>query len=436
VVPKIKLPRYIQLKYNTFHVVMEIPADIRAKFSGKRRFTKSLQTDKLATAERRKWVFVGKWKEAFAAARKGDDHLSKMQQFIAANSSEFPRTIKEADGSTWIETAEDFLLWGYVSDVGTEYDGDKTGDPAVWDAYKVVTGEWIKLSERIDAWKERKARIDQVAPKTLDQMVSDVEHLCRKFTYLHDVTSEAVVEWILSDQKSMATNNRRATSYRSFMSFLGDKNPLPKLFNNADIPKDQRKKSRSQRRQPFSNADVIKLYNSCADQTLKDLIALDAYTGCRIEELCDLLVEDVNLETGAFHIKAGKTDAAIRDAPLHPKVRPLMERLCKQSSDGYVLSGLSAANKYGKRSNGIGKKFGRLKSSLGYDGRYVFHSFRKTVITQLENARYHKNLVQRLVGQEIAEGDSMAFGRYSGGVTLDVLRDMVEKIDYEGLNVE
>ena len=35
-----------------------------------------------------------------------------------------------------------------------------------------------------------------------------------------------------------------------------------------------------------------------------------------------------------------------------------MARLVDQSEDGYVLSGITA-NKYGDRSNGIGKRFGK-----------------------------------------------------------------------------
>ena len=38
-------------------------------------------------------------------------------------------------------------------------------------------------------------------------------------------------------------------------------------------------------------------------------------------------------------------------------------------------------NKYGERSNAIGKRFGRLKTKLGYGEDYVFHSFRKGFAT-------------------------------------------------------
>ena len=50
---------------------------------------------------------------------------------------------------------------------------------------------------------------------------------------------------------------------------------------------------------PFTNEEVTSLYESALeknDWTLGQLILLDAYTGARIEELCSLKKEQVNVE--------------------------------------------------------------------------------------------------------------------------------------------
>jgi hypothetical protein len=57
----------------------------------------------------------------------------------------------------------------------------------------------------------------------------------------------------------------------------------------------------------------------------------------------------------------------------------------KASTDGYVLSGLRA-NKYGDRSGAASKRLIRLKRALRFGKQHVFHSIRKTVATQFENA--------------------------------------------------
>ena len=66
-----KLPRYISIKFRTYHVNLDIPKDVRASFAGKPRFTKSLRTDSLSLAERRKWEWIDHWKGLIQAARMG-----------------------------------------------------------------------------------------------------------------------------------------------------------------------------------------------------------------------------------------------------------------------------------------------------------------------------------------------------------------------------
>ena len=103
-----------------------------------------------------------------------------------------------------------------------------------------------------------------------------------------------------------------------------------------------------------------------------------------------------------------------------------MTRLIEDSGDGYVLSGLTV-NKYGDRSNAVGKRFGRLKKELGFGKKYVFHSIRKTVVTILENAGVPENVVADIVGHEKM---TMTYGLYSGGLSLAVKREALDKLAY------
>jgi integrase len=103
-----------------------------------------------------------------------------------------------------------------------------------------------------------------------------------------------------------------------------------------------------------------------------------------------------------------------------------MARLIEDNKDGHVLSGLTA-NKYGDRSNAIGKRFGHLKTDLGFGSPFVFHSIRKTVVTILENAGVAENVVADIVGHEKT---TMTYGLYSGGVSVAVKRDALAKLAY------
>ncbi len=127
-----------------------------------------------------------------------------------------------------------------------------------------------------------------------------------------------------------------------------------------------------------------------------------------------------------FTVGDAKTKAGWRDVPIHRELAQTMARLVMDSKDGHVLSGLTA-NKYGDRSNAIGKRFGHLKTELGFGPQFVFHSIRKTVVTILENAGVAENVVADLVGHEKT---TMTFGLDSGGLSLAVKREALDKIAY------
>ncbi|TPE50851.1 hypothetical protein FJM67_09785 [Maribrevibacterium harenarium] len=102
-------------------------------------------------------------------------------------------------------------------------------------------------------------------------------------------------------------------------------------------------------------------------------------------------------------------------------------QLLDESTDGYLMSGLSAPKSSGERSSAIGKRFGRLKKRLGFDESKVFHSIRKTVATLLENANVPENLAAEIVGHEHG---SLTYGLYSGGYSYDEKLNAISKIEY------
>ena len=157
---------------------------------------------------------------------------------------------------------------------------------------------------------------------------------------------------------------------------------------------------------------------------LSDLITLGAYTGCRIEELCGLKLTEV--QTDRFELVDAKTEAGWRTIPIHDHIKQSVARLIDTSKDDYLLSGLTF-NKFGDRSNAIGKRFGRLKKRLGYGPDHVFHSLRKGFATQLENAGQPLNVVARLMGHT---QDNQSFGNYSDGLVLEELKRAINHVDW------
>lgn len=64
---------------------------------------------------------------------------------------------------------------------------------------------------------------------------------------------------------------------------------------------------------------------------------------------------------------------------------------------------------------------------LGHGPDRVFHSIRKTVATQLENAGVPENVSTDILGHE---KKTMTYGLYSGGSSLKVKAEALEKVNY------
>jgi integrase len=262
-----------------------------------------------------------------------------------------------------------------------------------------------------------------------------IKQFAAKFPMVSDVTRPAVRRWITGlmndDGLTLKTVQRILSALRGYWRYLQSLNVAGEdhePFDKLDVARQNKRTEPKGKWQPFEPADVVRLLDKAigqGDAQLADLIWIGMWTGCRIEELGALKVEKVKKDH--FSVEDAKIAAGWRDVPIHRHLAKTMARLVKESTDGYVLSGLSV-NQYGGRSDAIGKRFGRLKLAMGFGRAHVFHSIRKTVVTILENAGILENVVADIVGHE---KPTMTFGLYSGGVSLAVKAKALAKLGIE-----
>lgn len=404
---------YLEKRRRRWYAKIETPKDLLAHYGGKRRFVKSLKTESLSEAERRVLPVIARFKAEFAAVRTG----STEPLLELAESWHVDLTNAQGDQ---LET-----LQGLLEDKAEEI---ALNDPqAATLFFETVTGKSVPLLKQVEAWS---ASLD-CEPKTRDMQLSDVREFIKGFPNSRDVSRASVQQWVDELQVGPSTINRKLSAYRSFWRYLErnglvdrERAPFVGLVVEA---RSKTKRAKVKKRQPFSVENVVALLNAAdatGDKSLADLIWLGMWTGCRIEELCSLRISDVNEHS--FHVVDAKTPAGFRSVPIHSRLAPYLQALCLHSEDGYVLSGLTS-NKYDDRSNAIGKRFGRLKKKNGFDGSFVFHSVRKTVTTLLENAGVPENVAADIVGHE---KQTITYGLYSGGSSLIVMREAIEKITY------
>jgi integrase len=208
------------------------------------------------------------------------------------------------------------------------------------------------------------------------------------------------VEELLSEGLSRTTLRRTISASKGFWTWLGrtQQMKITAPFDNV-VPARAKKATKaeiSSRRDYFKVSDYKALIeHSANDPALQSFIKLGAHSGARIEEICSLPLAKV--ANDHLSVEDAKSEAGWREIPIHRDIKKLVLALSSQGLDGFVLSGLSE-NKYGDRSNARGKRFGRLKAKLGYGRDYVFHSFRKSIARQLEEAGVPENISARLVG--------------------------------------
>ena len=297
--------------------------------------------------------------------------------------------------------------------------------------FAVATGTLVRFDAHLDEYIATLTN----EQKTVDMKRSTIIKFAERFPYVDDVQRKEVQRWVNEmsrEGKTGKTITRILSELRGYWKYLTSIEAAPEdaLPFAVTTPKQSVKQAAEDKRKPFDAADVVRLLKAAErkeDYHLADLIRLGMWTGARIEELCSLKVSKVG--KGFISIEDAKTSAGWREVPIHSKLASTLQRLLDKSKDGYVLSGLTE-NKYGDRSNAVGKRFGRLKTAEGYGDNCVFHSIRKTVATLLQNADVREDVAAGILGHDIP---TMTYGLYSGGAALEVKRQALEKIAYPGL---
>jgi integrase len=410
---------HIEKRRNLWYATLKVPEALREKV-GKTKFLQSLGTADKRRAQALAAPVVALWKAKLRQESGEKDAVHRE----ALRWREAIEEVREAGDHEAVELVESLL-----KDKAETIEEQRGGHVAERFA-DVALGHKTPSELHFKEWKASIVHLEQ---KTQDQYVKDVQALVDRFAALEDITAQAGRRWVDELQKdavSPSSLKRMASCWRSYWKFLRGIEAVTVDFPIKVETVRMSRKAPDDSWVPFAPADVPKLWQAARekeDGPLADLIMLGAYTGARIEELCSLKLSDVGAQS--FRIGDAKTPAGIREVPIHSELKPLMKRLQAESEDVYLLTGLTF-NKYGDRSNAIGKRFGRLKDAMGYGKGHVFHSLRKTLVTMLEDAGVSENLAADIVGHEKPR---ITYGLYSGGASLATKAEAIERVRYEGM---
>jgi integrase len=419
------LPKYLTKRKQGFYAVMEIPKVLRPALDMKPRFLQSLETRDLKLAERRLPIIINRWKAQLEKLRGSESASSGLLWEVL----QWKKSIEETQDGTSKDMASE-MAYDWV--VGLE---EKHGLDAAQEAHGLIFNNIQPLAPHMEAWA---ATIGHLDAKTQSLQKLAVSDLCAYFKTNAKIDKTTVKEYLtyLRTEKNLSdkTITIRLSSMRSFMRYMDEafNTDLLPLFTSKALPRTTTAKTMKQRAWiPFTAAEVVKLYEAALtkkkpDHALADLIAFGAYTGCRIEELAQLKVE--HFGNNSFKVEDSKTAAGIREVPVHPALSEVVKRLIEKAEGGFLLNG-SDDGAFGKRSDALGKRFGKLKTALGFGPQHVFHSIRKTVVSQLEQAGVNENTTADIVGHDKPR---ITYGLYSSGASIIQKADALAKVAYGG----
>lgn len=415
------MPRYIEKRRRKWYAVLDIPKDLRGKIPDKensKRLVQSTEEESETVALRVAMPIIAGWKKMLEDLRAGRVDLTQLkwkQQIVDA--PEKDRDIFE--GLLLDQLEEEVRRKQRTKEEAKEFFG-------------VVTGASIPLMDHVETYLSEKS----IEKKTYDIYHSTLLKLSYRFKSVEAVSRKdagAYIRDLAKVGQGSTTIGRTVGNFRGFWRWLISRGIVSDRVTNPwtdhEIPTTKKKTDTK----PFTDVDLKKIVAAIekkGDQKLRELTILAMFTGCRIEELCGLPLSNVHMEEGYFEIEEAKTDAGNRKVPIHTRIVPLVEKLMDKAKGDYLISGLTF-NKYKDRSNAIGKRFGHVKSDLGYKPRvHAFHSIRGTVAQKFKDAGVVETTAADTLGHDYR---TMTYGLYSAEVDLEVKREAMELVNYEWL---
>jgi len=251
------------------------------------------------------------------------------------------------------------------------------------------------------------------------------------------VTSDVAADYVLKVLKPSAsaynTKRRKLNSLHNFWQWMGEHRYVSRGFNpwsGFRLSKSERSASTADKR-GYTDKELVELFHERPDYPhLAEIMVLGLFTGARLDEICSLRVEDVTPRRGAYvvRIAKSKTEAGKRSLVVcHRIAVDVLKGMLKAHKAGSLFPELRGGGYDGRLSWAASKAFGRFRDKRGLSRETDFHSFRRTVITILEDKAVHAGHVASFVGHE---GGTLARDVYSDGPTFKTLREVAAKIKF------
>lgn len=426
----------LYLRGSTYWAQLPVPPDVQHVFK-KRNFQKTTRCKDKRNAGIQAALMIAEWQQQIDEARGSPEAvinklanlkaLNKKQRelkqfaFIepADKTSDIPAihginglgwTEAELTADAYLESLADSIPPSELLYFSSIYHG-RTGVPN-----GLFTTEWIA------------AEFATNKPRTRTEAAKAARLSAQWFPTTDDWNIANRNKWLQSETRNRKSVQKDVGYLRSFFLYLqnnfyvdsGTTNPFAK--DSISYPKHLKKPGEKERR-PATKEEVsvfLRAAKSKGDDELYWFIVVGAATGMRIAEIGAAIESDLQDKD---QIKCIRVKANAKTKASSSRLIPLPNFLCDQQWPKQPLN-----------DKAVGKRFGRLKRSLGFGDDLVFHSIRKTFATVCEQQGINEGVAADLLGHE---KQTMTYGLYSGGSSVTQKKTVVDIIDaYLDLEVQ
>ena len=186
---------------------------------------------------------------------------------------------------------------------------------------------------------------------------------------------------------SVSYINNVSTAVEKYMAWLGTKIKLPRLKRHREVVVNT-----------LTPGEIARMIAAATNSREKALIAILAYSGIRVKELCNLRVKDIKFDEGTIHIANGKGGTA-RIAYIAKEALALVSQYLKDYPRGeksFLFTTLQTNKQY--NGGAVRKILKKLARKAGVIKRVYPHLLRHSLATNLLSRGVGILTIQSILG--------------------------------------
>lgn len=432
------MPKNLQKIGDTYHALVMVPKDVRS-IIGRSKFIRSTKHKSLKNAQIAAAPWVAEWWQQIQQARENPDAaLERMAKLMALKKEQEaykeyvyvehgiePDGTPSSRGWTEAEHTIDYYLDGL--DQNTKPSDVKR----MKELYYGLEG--IPLGLFIDSWLDD--NYSNKPHKTIQEARTAVNRVIEYFPTLADLTIRNRDKWLKTETRAVASVQKTIGFVRNYYKWLklnqhvGASEANPFVADEIMLSQKLKEKEEYKPFEMFELAEIKQAVRDMGDERLLRYIEIAQWTGMRLAEIAQLSGKSIITRDGVECIRV-KDDAKTKagSGRLIPIAKTLADRVSLKELPEPPPPVLNKRTKKLVPYAGVdvGKKFGRLKTKLGYGPLHVFHSIRKTCTTHFEQAEVAEGITADIVGHK---KQTMTYGLYSGGTSVEQRKQAVDAME-------